>query len=229
MVGWWMPRAAASLICEPKNAMASLVVMPATGSQLATDYRRTDINVNKRTDFIYTDAMGVSDSLKKRISGLRKEKGLSQKELAVLAGVRQPSISDLETGKTTDISGATLVGIATALGVRAKWLLEGRGPKISSNQEALKPDELEMLEKYRKASPRWRLSLRLLADVKDEDQDEVSESVNVLMARIFAKPVSDEKVAKAYGKPPQFTVDEAPPTMDRGDRGSRTSVKFRKR
>lgn len=63
-------------------------------------------------------------------------------------------------------------------------------------------DEREMLEKYRRASPRWRLALRYLADVPDKSQDEVSESVNVLMARIFAKPAADAAVAKAYGLPP---------------------------
>jgi hypothetical protein len=74
--------------------------------------------------------------------------------------------------------------------------------------ETLTPDELEMLQKYRRASPRWRLSLRLLAEVRDEDQNEVSESVNVLMAKIFAKPVSDERVAKAYGRPGEHTLHQ---------------------
>src|SRR5687768_1418552 len=110
--------------------MASLVVMPATGGQLTPVYKHADISVNKHTDFIYRDAYRVSESIKKRISDLRAEKGLSQKQLADLAGVRQPSISDLETGKTTDVSAATLLGIAEALGVRPKWLLTGRGPRM---------------------------------------------------------------------------------------------------
>lgn len=82
------------------------------------------------------------------------------------------------------------------------WMDTPEGSGLMTRTE----DERDMLEKYRKASPRWRLSLRYLAEVPDDEQNEVSESVNVLMAKIFAKPVSDEKVEKAYGRPPSSRV-----------------------
>src|SRR3990167_9809126 len=49
--------------------------------------------------------------------------------------------------------------------------------------ESLKPDEAEMLRNYRRAAPSWRLALRYLAALHGDIQDEVSQSVNVLLAK----------------------------------------------
>lgn len=77
-----------------------------------------------------------------------------------------------------------------------------------AGHETLSPDERELLAKYRRASPSWRLSLRLLAGMRAEDQDNVSEMLNELMSKIVARP------DYTYGKPAasrRFTVQEAPP------------------
>ncbi|QEL18854.1 helix-turn-helix domain-containing protein [Limnoglobus roseus] len=56
-------------------------------------------------------------SLGEAISALRKDLGLSQKDLAAKCGISQPMISALESGKETDLRASTLVAIAVALGV----------------------------------------------------------------------------------------------------------------
>jgi transcriptional regulator with XRE-family HTH domain len=186
-------------------------------------YRHADIIVNRHGDSLLGDAIGMPVSpLGKRIFDLRKDKGLTQGQLAELAGVRQSSISDLETGETAEISGGTLVGLANVFGVRSKWLYSGRGPKELDGHD-LTQDEIEMLEKYRRASPRWRLSLRLLADVSDEEQNNISEAVNaLLMASISAaQQIKNERSQ-------QFSVNEAPPRIEKSAYSSRTYVKRKK-
>lgn len=57
----------------------------------------------------------------------------------------------------------------------------------------LSEQERQLVECYRVADPRWRLSLRLLAAIATSAQDEIAEAVNVVIAKIFAKHPSDLK------------------------------------
>lgn len=52
-----------------------------------------------------------------KIKGFRKKAGLTQVELATLAGVSRTVISGLESGTTTVTSTATLLKLAKALNV----------------------------------------------------------------------------------------------------------------
>lgn len=58
-----------------------------------------------------------------RVRELREAQGLSQAGLAKLAGVRQGTISKLETGQTAGIDFSTLERLADALGVNAGLLI----------------------------------------------------------------------------------------------------------
>ena len=60
-----------------------------------------------------------------RIKKARASAGLTQKALAEKAGVEQPVISQLETGK--NLKSAFLATIASACGVSAIWLATGKG------------------------------------------------------------------------------------------------------
>lgn len=60
-----------------------------------------------------------------RIKKARASAGLTQKALAEKAGVEQPVISQLETGK--NLKSAFLATIASACGVNAIWLATGKG------------------------------------------------------------------------------------------------------
>jgi putative transcriptional regulator len=62
--------------------------------------------------------------LRLRIRELRDEKGLSQQELGDLAGVRQATISELESGKAQRLDLKTLERLAIALDVEPGTLIE---------------------------------------------------------------------------------------------------------
>lgn len=64
-------------------------------------------------------------NLADRLKIARAHAGLSQAGLAAKAGVKQPVISQLETGKSAGSS--FVVSIAKACGIRAEWLADGRG------------------------------------------------------------------------------------------------------
>ncbi|HEX5055490.1 MAG TPA: helix-turn-helix transcriptional regulator [Gammaproteobacteria bacterium] len=66
--------------------------------------------------------MGVGD----RVRQVRQEKGITQKDLALLSGVCQQMISKLEVGKAQ--GSANIVRLALALDVSPAWL-EGISPR----------------------------------------------------------------------------------------------------
>jgi len=87
-----------------------------------------------------------------RIKKVRTRKGLTQIELAELAGVKQARISALE--RNLDTKTKYLVEIAGALGVDPNWLNSGLGdetPTISSDD--LTSVEQEILRLLRNLNP----------------------------------------------------------------------------
>lgn len=62
-----------------------------------------------------------------RVEQRRKELGISQRRLAVLAGVSQGAINQLALGVNQDVRPATLFKLAEVLEVDAKWLAFGEG------------------------------------------------------------------------------------------------------
>jgi transcriptional regulator with XRE-family HTH domain len=138
-----------------------------------------------------------------RLRYARKElRKLTQPQLAALAGIKQPSLSEIETGETKEVSGPVLIALAKALRVRPEWLVNGDEPVEPNLAATLTPDEVELLQNYRSASKRWRLSLRLMSRLKADDaQDDLAESVNVLMAKISADPVPDSKLGDRWTRP----------------------------
>jgi transcriptional regulator with XRE-family HTH domain len=62
-------------------------------------------------------------TLGERIKTLRETRGLGQRELARLADVRQPTISQLENGQRADVTTETAKRLALALGVSVDYLI----------------------------------------------------------------------------------------------------------
>jgi SOS-response transcriptional repressor LexA len=70
-----------------------------------------------------------------RLKQARKEAGLTQKSLAAKAGIKQPTVSELENDQYH--GSAFAAQLAAALGVSALWLADEKGPKhILSNSDA---------------------------------------------------------------------------------------------
>ncbi len=64
--------------------------------------------------------------LKDRIRQLRKDRGLSQVQLAKAAGVTQPAIAMIELGETQSLRGDTLMRLSAALGEDPEYLRTGK-------------------------------------------------------------------------------------------------------
>jgi phage repressor protein C with HTH and peptisase S24 domain len=72
--------------------------------------------------------MTAVDSIASRLARARERAGLTQQQLANLAGVSQSTIGNIEAGLRQ--SRGSLPQIAEALGVRLKWLRDGEEPGI---------------------------------------------------------------------------------------------------
>ena len=64
-------------------------------------------------------------SIANRIKQKRLELGFTQVELARKAGIKQPSLNAIETGKAKNMRASTLKGIAKALRVSVEWIETG--------------------------------------------------------------------------------------------------------
>lgn len=78
-----------------------------------------------------TYIVAVMTTLAQRIKLARSHARLTQKALADKAGVEQPAVSQLETGKS--LKSAHLPVIAQACGVNALWLATGQGDMITGS------------------------------------------------------------------------------------------------
>ncbi|MBD8540916.1 LexA family transcriptional regulator [Oxalobacteraceae sp. CFBP 8761] len=82
-------------------------------------------SVNRKTGLMLRDNTGMSISA--RLKQARKDAGMTQGELAARSGLKQSTISDLETGKS---QGTTYVAsLALAMGVSPLWLEAGKGTR----------------------------------------------------------------------------------------------------
>lgn len=136
-----------------------------------------------------------------RLRSARREREETQTAVAKAAGIKQPSLSEIETGETKELSGPVLVKICAYLKIRPEWVITGKGPMAADEFGDLAPDERDLVMKYRAASARWRIALQHLAALKSESQDEVSEGTMVLLAKAAATPVEDERLGKKWTRP----------------------------
>jgi transcriptional regulator with XRE-family HTH domain len=90
-----------------------------------------------------------------RIKALRREKGLSQDELAQRVGVSRSAVAQWETGRTGQVTG-NLSRIAGALDASVEYLVYGDDKRASG---VMQGDELAMLRLYRECDPEDRQML----------------------------------------------------------------------
>lgn len=69
----------------------------------------------------------TSDTFGARLRSARKAKHLTQKQLAKAVGIAQPSLSDLESGKSKAPRLETAMALHGYLGVSLQWLMFGEG------------------------------------------------------------------------------------------------------
>lgn len=126
-----------------------------------------------------------------RLRNARIKRGLTQKDLAQLSGVKQSTISEVETGESKSPSGTNLVHLAHALRIRPEWLVTGKEPMIAGGVSNVIPLEAELL------AINW---LKLAPEVRSKVADMIEEMVK--NSRADSEAVPDSRIENTYGKPP---------------------------
>lgn len=134
-----------------------------------------------------------------RIRHARKLRKLNQEQLAKAAGIKQPSLSELESGATKEISGPVLIAISGTLHVRPEWVVTGAEPIEADPAHALSDEELELLKLYRNASGMWKLAIKYVANMKLEEQRE--KATTYLLSMVTATPVPDSRLGDNWTRP----------------------------
>lgn len=92
-------------------------------------------------------------TLSERVKLAREKAGMTQAQLARALGISQPSVHDLESGRTKQFRSSTLLKMAKVLGQSPEWLAGGEGGLMPISPQAIKtPEEDELLLSYRKLS-----------------------------------------------------------------------------
>jgi len=89
----------------------------------------------------------------RRIKTVRKERGLTQDDLAAAVGVSRSAVAQWETGRAGQLT-PNLARIADALEIGIESLMHGEGKRTPGNVSS--GDELAMLRLYRECSPEDR-------------------------------------------------------------------------
>lgn len=105
------------------------------------------LSVNRQSDSFIADHIGMAKKRKSELNlaflGDRvrfarerfKSPKMSQKRLAALVGIKQPSLSDIESGETKDPAASTVYALAMHLRVRPRWILHREEPMESRSTE----------------------------------------------------------------------------------------------
>jgi transcriptional regulator with XRE-family HTH domain len=138
-----------------------------------------------------------------RLTWWRKARGYKrQGVLAELIGLKQASLSNLETGDSTLPSAATLLNLAAALNLRPEYLLTGEGPAEGAHFQDLTGPEAQLVMIFRQL-PSDALREALLIDANDMLQRSTHQIDPVMAASEYerlkvkprARPVREKKRA----------------------------------
>ena len=94
------------------------------------------------------------------IKSLRKEKKMTQEDLADYIGVQKSAVAKWETGRTKNIKRETIHALAVLFGVQPSYLLDGEGERLMLNA-----DEIALIKAFRNASDHQRQIVLLTLEV----------------------------------------------------------------
>jgi transcriptional regulator with XRE-family HTH domain len=95
------------------------------------------------------------ETIASRVIALRQSKHMTQQQLADAAGIKQPSLAYIESGRTKSLKGKTLNGLTKALDTTPDFLLYGSDPKDHENAM----DEAELMSIWRRLAVQDRRTL----------------------------------------------------------------------
>lgn len=85
--------------------------------------------------------MDSMDTIGKRIRARRKSLGLTQVDLSLRVGIKQPTLSQIESDQTKEMEASTLAGLCRELMLTPDYLIFGVG-EAGDDELALKASEL---------------------------------------------------------------------------------------
>jgi transcriptional regulator with XRE-family HTH domain len=173
----------------------------------------------------------VDKTIAERILRLRNSKTWSRpelgRELASAIGKKKPYSGEAvrrweegldQPGRKARAALAKVFGLSEAY-IEFGPATASRVTQVQEQQAQpyhLTDEERSLIASYRRADPRWRLSLRLLAALSDpEDQIDAATDVNMVVARVMGKKVKDlryaddRRVEETFGKAPHVAAREA--------------------
>jgi transcriptional regulator with XRE-family HTH domain len=92
-------------------------------------------------------------TLAERVTALREERGLNQKNLADASGITQATISRIESGQVEDLKAESLKSLASALRVTVDYLVGRTDTQTGSDVASTDPAAHRILETYGALSP----------------------------------------------------------------------------
>jgi len=92
-------------------------------------------------------------TLAERVTALREERGLNQKELADVSGITQATISRIESGHVEDLKAESLKSLASALRVTVDYLVGRTEGQSASDIADADPGASRLLERYAALTP----------------------------------------------------------------------------
>ncbi len=113
---------------------------------------------------LLTNLLSIGD----RIRYLMELRRIKQTELAALAGVTQPAISNLVTDSSRQPSAPTLLAIAEALRASPQWILDGVGDP-EGWVAVMKTDEVRLIHLWRTLTQTQRDNLVALLQSMHEE------------------------------------------------------------
>lgn len=93
------------------------------------------------------------ETIGNRIKTRRKALGIAQLDLAQEVGIKQGYLSELESGKKTEMGAAVLMGLCRELEVTPEFLFYGEGIREGAERAML---EAELLHMFRAITPDQR-------------------------------------------------------------------------
>ena len=115
-------------------------------------------------------------SIQQRLTEVLAETGKTQTEVARHAKIGRGAISAIVRGRTKNPQPDHLFAIADALGVEARWLATGRGPK--HKESGLSREQREWLQMYEHLPPDKRQAARAILDPAGEYDTDGSTGTN---------------------------------------------------
>lgn len=111
--------------------------------------------------------MAISENIKL----LREKYRLSQKDLALIAGVSDKAVSTWERGLKEPRMGA-IQKIADHFGIKKSNLIEDGGmasiATLSSTNNSFTPEEINIIKKYRRLTPEGKKTVLTILDLQYE-------------------------------------------------------------